>query len=382
MAGRLPQPYHVYLDLDFINNDIASGAKNHSLVFEEIRNAPFLEGDCSNYFCSIVRFSIQTGASLPVFIPRIDITQTPLIYTIYKITLQYSTFSITQAIVYAPSNNTYAAVPVLGAGPVPFAYTNDYYFIYNYQDFIAMVNTCFLNAFIALQLAAGTALAGTVAPFIEMDPDTNKCILNADVSFYASTTTQNIAIYFNSRLFELFVGFQNTFISAVGDLNYLITVVNNRNTNLSTIKPPATGTTYTYCQMYQEISSVSMWNPIASLVFCSSMLPICPSQTSTPTIVSNQSDNLSSTGDNANLTSILSDFEIAISAENQYRPYILYAPTSEYRLVDMFSGTNLNRINISVFWKTHFGDLVPFKIPPGCAAHIKLMFRRKDFYIA
>ena len=77
MTSRSPQPYHVYLDLDFINNDIASGAKHHELVFEEVRNAPFLEGDCSNYFCSIVRFSIQTGASIPVFIPRIDVTQTP-----------------------------------------------------------------------------------------------------------------------------------------------------------------------------------------------------------------------------------------------------------------------------------------------------------------
>lgn len=381
MSSRSPQPYHVYLDLDFINNDIASGAKHHELVFEEVRNAPFLEGDCSNYFCSIVRFSIQTGASLPVFIPRIDVTQYPLTSTIYKITLTYSTFSITQAIIYAPANNTYTTTPLLGTGLTSFAYTNDYYFIYNYQDFIAMVNTCFLSIFLALQSAVGTALSTTVAPFIVMDPDTNKCILNADVNFYTSATTPNISIYFNSRLFELFVGFQNTFLTSVGDLNYLITVNNNRNTNLSTVKPPS-GTTYTYCQMYQEISSVSMWNPVASLVFCSSVLPICPSQTSTPTIVSNQSDNLSSSGDNANLTSILSDFEIAITADNQYRPTILYAPTSEYRLLDLFSGSNLNRINIQVFWKTQFGDLVPFKIPPGCAAHVKLMFRRKDFYIA
>ena len=72
MADRLPQPYHIYLDLDVINNDVESGAKPHPLVFEEIRNTPFLDGDCSNYFCSIVRFSIQTGTSLPVFIPRMD----------------------------------------------------------------------------------------------------------------------------------------------------------------------------------------------------------------------------------------------------------------------------------------------------------------------
>ena len=66
------QPYHIYLDLDVLNNSVASGAKPQQLVFEETRNTPFLDGDASEYFCSIVRFSIQTGSSLPVFVPRIQ----------------------------------------------------------------------------------------------------------------------------------------------------------------------------------------------------------------------------------------------------------------------------------------------------------------------
>ena len=91
------------------------------------------------------------------------------------------------------------------------------------------------------------------------------------------------------------------------------------------------------------------------------MLPICPSQTSTPTVITNQSDNLSSTGDNANLdehTLRLRDSDQG--GESVSDRYILYAPTSEYRLIDMFSGSNLNRINIQVFWKDQFGNLNPF----------------------
>ena len=57
----MSQPYHIYLDLDVLNNYVASGAKPHQLVFEETRNTPFLDGDASEYSCSIVRFSIQTG---------------------------------------------------------------------------------------------------------------------------------------------------------------------------------------------------------------------------------------------------------------------------------------------------------------------------------
>ena len=59
-------PYHIYMDLDVINNDYTS-TKHPHLRFEETRNTPFLDGDSSDYFCSILRFSIQTGNSLPVF---------------------------------------------------------------------------------------------------------------------------------------------------------------------------------------------------------------------------------------------------------------------------------------------------------------------------
>ena len=42
-------PYHVYLDLDVINNDFSSSPPP-LLKFEETRNAPFLDGSSSDYF--------------------------------------------------------------------------------------------------------------------------------------------------------------------------------------------------------------------------------------------------------------------------------------------------------------------------------------------
>ena len=80
-----PLPYHVYMDLDVVNNDFASQAPL-PLRFEEIRDAPFLDGDSADYFCSVIRFTLQTGNSLPVFIPRIDTRAAdPVNTTIYKI---------------------------------------------------------------------------------------------------------------------------------------------------------------------------------------------------------------------------------------------------------------------------------------------------------
>jgi len=158
----------------------------------------------------------------------------------------------------------------------------------------------------------------------------------------------------------------------------MLTVLDTRGNSYRLIKL-ANGTSYTVIQMDQEISSASLWNPVASIVFCSTMLPIVPTATSKPNIISNQSNNFSSGGDNSNLTTILSDFEIAVDGANSYRPFILYAPSAEYRLVDLFSGSDLNRLSIQVFWKDHAGNLNPLYVPVGCAAHLKLMFRRKDF---
>ena len=71
----LQDPYHVYLGLGVIDNDYTSNKSRPYLRFEEIKNTPFLDGDSVEYFCSIVRFSIQTGNTLPVFIPSVVIGQ-------------------------------------------------------------------------------------------------------------------------------------------------------------------------------------------------------------------------------------------------------------------------------------------------------------------
>ena len=64
---------------------------------------------------------------------------------------------------------------------------------------------------------------------------------------------------------------------------------------------------------------------------------------------------------------------------NQYRPNILYNPGAEYRLLDMNSLMNLNRVDLMVFWKDVFGNMHPFELLPGCSAHVTLLFRKKEF---
>ena len=107
------------------------------------------------------------------------------------------------------------------------------------------------------------------------------------------------------------------------------------------------------------------------------MLPIVPNQTSKATIVSNQANDSNSGGDNSCVSNIISGFEIAVEANSQYRGTILYAPSAEYRLVDLFPGNDSNKVKIQVFWKDQFSNLNPLYVTPGCSAHVKLLFRKK-----
>ena len=86
----MQDPHHVYLDLDVINNNHTPGGSPPYLRFEEIKNMPFLDGDSSEYFCSIVRFTIQTGNTLPVFIPSVSVGQDNPNKTIYTLSLTYT----------------------------------------------------------------------------------------------------------------------------------------------------------------------------------------------------------------------------------------------------------------------------------------------------
>jgi hypothetical protein len=391
-------PYHVYMDLDVMNNDYNSTSKPQ-LRFEETRNTPFLPGDSADYFCSIVRFNIQTGNTLPVFIPRIQTGQSDINKTIYKVGFEYTHGSLKKwffaDVIYSPEDLT---------APTPSPPTNSqdlsssYYFNYNYQHFIYLVNNAIQTAWNEIDIPIGLRNTA-VAPWVDFDPDTNRLFLSTPSKLFNNdlytTTEPHMKLLFNDRMYELFASlpfrlFEDHPVGMIDfpQVLYVIRFINRYNNKYvlkvddpaSTITPKAT-ISVDILQAHQEMTSIALWNPVASIVFASSLLPIIPTQTSAPKDIGNQSNNLISGGNNSNLLPILSDFSIAVDSNNQYRPMVEYNPGAEYRLIDMNSTTNLNRLDIIVYWKDRFGGLHPFQLQPGCAASVKLMFRRKDFSV-
>ena len=415
-------PYHVYMDLDVINSDYNSTSKPQ-LRFEETRNTPFLPGDSADYFCSIVRFNIQTGNTLPVFIPRIETGQSDVNKTIYQVAIlldmgEEGSTAIDRvgfaSVMYTPEDES---VPIPAPPTTSQDLSTTYYYNYNYQHFIHLVNKAIQSAWDNLKANyASTGSGGieyfnanvgnTVAPWIDFDPGTNRIFITADDRTYNSELTGTtlglfrLKLIFNDRLYELFASMPFRLIrnpvnvASIQSLSgresswYSIRFINRYNNKFTqkVIDPTSTATpqatiSIDVLQAHQEMTSIALWNPVASIIFASSLLPIVPTQTSAPRDIGSQSNNLISGGNNSNLLPILSDFSIAVDGNNQYRPMVEYNPGAEYRLIDMNSTTNLNRIDIIVYWKDRFGGIHPFQMQPGCAASVKIMFRRKDFSV-
>ena len=135
----------------------------------------------------------------------------------------------------------------------------------------------------------------TLPPYLDFDIITNRVILHAeqvryDETFLTLTDGPAINIFFNERLFDLFVGMQHTFESSQGDANYRLRVAYN-GSNLVTrdviegydaINEEITYAPIKYVQMFQEVSSIAIWNPVSAIIFASALLPSKTTQTSLP----------------------------------------------------------------------------------------------------
>ena len=139
--------------------------------------------------------------------------------------------------------------------------------------------------------------------------------MNAEQNLYDEvytvlSTVYYVKIYVSETLYDVFVGVPYEFVSDTGELKYRLRVVYN----VSNLAPktalasgvPTVGTKkVSYVQMQQKVSSIALWNPVASIVFASALLPVNPTQTSMPKDVSNINNNFTDSGNNSNLLSTI-----------------------------------------------------------------------------
>ena len=377
------QKYHIYLDLDVVNNKGIS----EKLSFLDIRNAPFLYSP-ENYFFSIIRFQLNTP-SLPLWIPSIQTGQNDVNQTIYTFSCSFVYLGIryvrSATVVYLPEEDN-ADIPA-----TPFAIqdvSTKYYYVLTYTQIIVLLNKALDLAFSSLRvllIGLGYAASNWREPFFFYDEVTGLFKLYAGNETYIGDpmTTEILHIYMNQPMFSLLPSFlgstkENRYGLNNPDLYFKFKIYQQHNLNLASVyNPPYTTSDAIF--MTQNTPSLCMFNPITSIVFTSSLLPICPSFTSKSKPF-NEITGLNNIGNNNNVSPIITDFIVSNNgASDTYRNNITYVPTSEYRLTDLFGGSPISSLDITVYFKDRFNNLYPFLIDSGSTANIKMLFRRKDF---
>ena len=387
----MSDPIHIYMNLDVVNN---STTEKQPLVFNETRNMPFLRNS-QDYFCSVVRFTLQTSNSLPVFIPDILTGQNDYNKTVYAITMSLTKYTrdgqgiITSATYGASRYIDY--IPLDFTQPIPSPpstrvdTSSGYYFIYNVNDWIDMINNTFklLTQDVIKLFQDNGITVSFKKPFITYDILTGLMTIHSDnaVDAIGSSGNFDLKIAFNGRLYNIlpFSSKLETFPpigATITNTIYILNITNKSDSNVNTILSSANAYDR-YITLQTEFSPLPILNPIRNIFFTTTSLPIVPTLVSPPKIIG---DTTLSTGSvSGDISNIIVDYSIPVSAQNSYNAEIIYAPQAEYRLLSMKETNNLNKIDLSCFWESKTG--ITYPVPSGCSSNVKLMFRAVSFNV-
>jgi len=245
----------------------------------------------------------------------------------------------------------------------------------------------------------GDNLSGTPVSTPPLATDFTAWSWNGGVPVYADNTTPSTnqgteigELYFNTNMFGLFTNFNNLYYGdelPSGLVNKIL--FQPSGTNLVTIQQigvwsptignrPAIATNLSpFVKITQNYNSTStLWSPISAIVFSSTMIPIFPEQTGTPLSYGEGNTNAPQESTSA-FAPIITDIALPMDRADDYRGFLSYTPTGEYRL-SSFTGsrTELRNIDIQVFFKNRINNqLYPITMFNLTSVSIKMMFRKK-----
>jgi hypothetical protein len=413
MIGGAQNASHIYYNINISNDysgyDISSNNavmpvetndKELQLVFNQSRAAPYLINP-SKYYLSVQRFTIESP-SLPVFICQPIVGQSNVNKSIYSITLQRSTDGATSTlpVLWQPDDKT---VPIPSGTVTDSWQTNPYYYCHSYQHMVDLINNTF-NKFVADGFTKATSIidisGNTYVPYIFLKD--NLFTLGADVKHYRTflnggygglNTICNYKIYFNIELYNLLSSLKAIYVGAQGPVvgaDYQLIMDTGTNNlysapgqifniyeNIRDFTAVITNTNDVW--NVQEYITLPLWSPIKNIIFRTTLLNVVPDIVATPIVFDSNNTNSVGGRQNCDILNIMVDYSLPLVKGTEYKPYIYYEPVGEFRLVDLYGNQPINSMDIAVFWKDSFGNLIPFTLDIGASATIKLLFRKKIF---
>lgn len=411
-------PDLVYYNLDIINGkDVDEGYETQPTArFNETRDTAIIK-DSSQYYFSIVRFSMDgADKTLPMFIPRIQLNQPNINLTAYKIGFKLDVsynfgsgvvtnqFFSEKFIEFEPQNVN--AIPPQS----PIGETKDfvipYYLVYNYDWVVYLVNKTYKEIWSDLntQFSDWVVSLGepaqdlvTEPPYMKYDQSSGRFIIYADTNGFGqarsatTTSAEQATMYFNSNMYGLFSNFPHEYLG--GDLAvnntlqregyaYEIKVRNDLGSNIYRPTSPsvvAITDLPSYWIVEQDYKSTSsLWSPISSIVFVSTLIPVLNEQTGQP-IKYGSGNTVVPVGTQSAFQPIITDISLPLENANGYNEFLSYVPTAEYRL-SSFSNSpqEVRNVDIQVYWKSRLdGNLYPIELFNLSNISVKILFRKR-----
>ena len=206
-------------------------------------------------------------------------------------------------------------------------------------------------------------------------------------------------LFMNTNMFGLFANFPNTFYNSLvipgfgpnqpGVAGYTneILFVNKDYTNVldfrqlpySAITPLILQKPY-WVATQEAISTDSLWSPIQALVFTSTLLPIQNESGGPPIDLGGSNLGFSAPTVRSAFEPIITDIILPLSDRGaaDYRGFIYYVPTAEYRLADFTANTEIRNIDVQIFYRNRLdNNLYPVPLYNQSNVSLKFMFRKK-----
>jgi hypothetical protein len=426
-------PDYVYYNGDIINNGSQSNptgvdAPDPFVRFTETRDQPIIS-DCSKYNFSIVRFSLNgPNMDLPIFIPQIRIgpVENPgnnLNLTVYDVGLsvtvtytvgpstQTTTLNQTQSVIWAPEvlDTTIAPLPATTTTQTGQDLSTRYYWCMTASHWVNLVNRAYINCWSNLNIQFGlwyVAQFGGVAPNLTTqpprltyNPTTNLfniwadrygfgdnqiapvAPLTAQRTSAGSASDENFSMLMDANTFGMFANFDNLYLNQPNSFTYkiLISNIGNLYNNIYNLASPPAPLAKSYWVMTQDCPSTStLWCPVSSIVFTSGTLPLVFEATGEPVRFGTGNNN-SIGGTTSAFAPIITDIQLTNTSCFDYRQFIQYVPSAEYRLASFQkSPVPISQIDIQIFYKNRLdGKLYPLQMYNLSSVSIKIMFRRR-----
>jgi hypothetical protein len=328
---------HIYYNITISGENKKS--ENIRAEFSETRVNPILnKGD--DYDLAVVRFDLPT-INIPIFIWKPNV---------FFVSITYLTNVFTREVPFIANQNLTNAPTFFGDA------------IWHYQDYVDCINLGLLQCFQDFQanpvyLTIPIADRPTEPPKMTYDGISKRCNIYYPLQ-YDITKPNPIYVYFNALMFDNFPAFQNYGDERDQTLSHYLIVKDNKN-NIVVINGKS------YFRLTEEWYELFLWNDLQKILFETDSIPV---------------SNEFIAGQKNITRKVLTDFEPISQINDQSN--IQFYPQSDLRFYSMFSGLELRKIDMKVFWQSKDGKVYPLYISGNDRLTIKIYFKKKGTLIS